>query len=308
MSVFLAACDICGGRSFKPLYPGTIHDYDHDPARYYASSRQEAGYLPIVQCQNCGLVMTNPRDDAQTLARVYAALQDPVYDSERKNRSVVARQRVELIRRLTGANHLPLLDVGCATGIFAGTARAAGWQATGIEPSSWSIQEARKAFPDVTFINNSVEETSFPDGSFNVITFWDVLEHVASPSQTLRAVTPWLAENGWLLINVPNVDSLPARIMGKRWVLLLREHLWYFSPKTIRQILEPVGYQIVDIQQNLVTFSLANILRRLSQYFPKRQASPSNQPHPFLDLLNAVAVRFPMGEMIVTARKTKSST
>jgi 2-polyprenyl-3-methyl-5-hydroxy-6-metoxy-1,4-benzoquinol methylase len=247
--------------------------------------------------------MINPRDDPETLARVYSSLQDPVYDSERMNRCSVARRRVKRIRQVTKGKADRLLDVGCATGIFAGAARDAGMQVTGIEPSAWSVREARKTLPDIRFVPGSVETCSFAEESFDVITLWDVLEHVASPRRVIGTLTPWLAENGWLFINVPNIDSLPARMMGKRWVLLLREHLWYFSPETIRQLLEPAGYDVVDIRANLVTFSLRNILKRIAQYSPEKLKFLSQQPVHSFDLLNAVVFRFPMGEMTVIAQK-----
>jgi len=63
-----------------------------------------------------------------------------------------------------------------------------------------------------------------------------VLEHVHSPVEVLECVRDWLSPGGFLFLSLPNADSLVAKAMGRRWVLLLREHLWYFSPDTISRL------------------------------------------------------------------------
>ncbi len=87
--------------------------------------------------------------------------------------------------------------------------------------------------------------------------------------------------------------------MGKRWVLLLREHLWYFSPATVEPLLRACGFDLVETRPNFVRFSLANIAGRLAQYPALRAA----QRLPNVDWLRRPAIRFPMGEMNVVARK-----
>jgi 2-polyprenyl-3-methyl-5-hydroxy-6-metoxy-1,4-benzoquinol methylase len=299
MTVSCVPCGICGGNTFQPVYPGTIQDPDDQPQAYFSSSRVKAGYLPVVQCKQCGLVMTNPRDDAKTLEQVYQSLEDMDYDAEEGNRVRVARQRIRLIQHLTSLPRPRLLDVGCATGFFAGEAQNAGWHSTGLEPSGWSIQRARLRYPMANFVQGFVEDTVFPAEAFEIITLWDVLEHVADPSAILGRLHQTLAENGILVMNVPNIASAPARLMGKHWVLLLREHLWYFSPATIGALLESQGFSITGVQSNMVWFSVGNILRRLSQYTSRKK--PFSPP----GWLHSLSVRFPMGEMIVFAKKSR---
>ncbi len=303
MTTSLSPCGLCGGSTFRTIYPGTISDPDQRPEQYYASSRTVAGYLPIVQCQNCGLVMTNPRDDAATLAAIYANLADEVYDAEEQNRQRVARQRIRLIAGCATQAAPRLLDLGCATGIFAGAAQAAGWQAHGLEPSAWAIRQARQRFPAVAFSQGKIEDAVFSPGSFDVITLWDVLEHVPEPALTLKKIHPWLAEDGWLLINVPDIASLPARLMGKHWVLMLREHLWYFSPATLEKLLEQCGYQMIETRANTVWFSLGNIFRRLAQYSAKPAGKRPPGRRKGAGWLDSISIQFPMGELTVMARK-----
>lgn len=301
MGLTSVSCAVCGSEHFTLLYPGTIPAGDPTPPfLYYASSRQKAGYFPIVRCNECGLVMTNPRDDIESLSQIYSALQDPIYEAEDTNRRRTSEEHLGLVHRYWPRPGR-LLDIGCATGSFVCLAQQAGWQATGLDASHWSVAQARRRCSGANFVPSLLEEADFPAGTFEVITLWDVLEHVASPAGTLQRVYHWLVPGGFLFLNLPNSHSLTAKIMGRYWVLLLREHLWYFSPATIQHLLRQNGFVPAGIRPNFVRFSFANILGRLAQYpgWAGRVADKV-QRVPFLKQLS---IRFPMGEMNVIAKK-----
>lgn len=296
MSEQVSVCPLCGGNQFTRVYPGNI-DSSADPKRYFSSSRQIAGHWPIVRCDGCGLVMSNPRDSQADLARIYQSLNDEQYQVEVSNRAILADERLRYIERWQKPARL--LDLGCSTGIFCGRAAACGWAASGVDPSAWSIAQARRAFPSATFIQSTIERLDIPDNSYEVVTLWDVLEHVADPRIVLTRAFRWLAPGGLLVMNIPNIQSLTSRMMGKYWVLLLREHLWYFSPPTIRHMLEQNGFVLQGVHSNQVRFSLANLFTRLSQY-PHMNAL---QKLASIEVMNAISVRFSMGEMTVAAVK-----
>ncbi|PKO15242.1 MAG: hypothetical protein CVU39_11595 [Chloroflexi bacterium HGW-Chloroflexi-10] len=289
-------CDLCGETDFEMLYPGNLR-MDIEPALYFSSSRLYAGHWPVVRCRNCRLVQSQPHDDEHTLNDVYQHLADENYHAEEDNRIRVATERVRILRRWMPNGRL--LDVGCAGGFFTAQAGQNGWQVYGLEPSQWALQSAQKRWPQGEYVRSSLQEAHFPAHSFDLITLWDVLEHVPHPGKALAQLTPWLKPGGWLALNIPNVESLPARLMGRHWVLLLREHLWYFSPGTIRRYLHALDYEVPVIQPNWVRFSLGNIFTRLAQYnglgFTTRLAA--------LPGIQRLSLRFPMGEMMVLAKK-----
>ncbi|MEW5869516.1 MAG: class I SAM-dependent methyltransferase [Chloroflexota bacterium] len=300
MALLEAACDLCGGTAFEVRYHATIPATSSDPALYYSSSRLHAGHLQIVRCQECGLVMTNPRDDPETLRQVYTALQDPVYDIEEHNRRRTALDHLKFVNRhLSPAARL--LDVGCSTGFFLAEAQAAGWQVTGIEPSTWAAQLAQQRLPGAQIHPAALEEIDFAPQAFEAVTLWDVLEHVASPTQVLQRLEAWLSPGGWLFLNVPNIDSWQAHWMGRRWVLLLREHLWYYSPATLQATLAKTGFEMISVRPNYVWFSIENVLRRAAQYPGILKSSA--QVFLKSDRLKRLSIHFAMGEMQVAARK-----
>src|SRR5690242_9293805 len=299
MTLLAVPCAVCHSRTFKQLYPSTLGPGTAGGSQHFGSSRTDAGHLAIVRCVRCGLVMSNPQDDGDTLAAVYASQEDEAYEREWENRRHSALRHLRLI----GA-HRPgqgrLLDVGCATGIFASTASENGWTVTGIDPSDWTIARARARCPGATFLVSRIDDLEFPAAGFDVITMWDVLEHLPSPFKSLERARQWLAPDGLLVLSVPNAASLCARLLGRRWVLLLREHLWYFSPQTMASLLSAAGFTLVRTRTKLVRFSLASICGRLAQYSGAHESMTTWLSR--ATGLRRVSVSFPMGEMDVVAR------
>jgi SAM-dependent methyltransferase len=301
VSLVLVPCAVCGGRDFQLLYRGTL-DPTRLPGSYFSSSRQSAAYPDIVRCQACGLVMANPRDDEATLSQVYAELSDGVYEEEDANRARAAEEHLALVLAQSGQRGR-LLDVGCATGFFVAAAAGAGFDVSGLDASRFAIERARRRCPEAAFQVGALETARFAPGSFDVITLWDVLEHVHAPRDALLRVCEWLSPAGLLFMSLPNSASLAARVLGPRWVLLLREHLWYFSPGTLGRLLTDTGFDLDRTRVKWVSFSLGNVARRLGQY----PGSLGRIMRSLADrgVLKKASVRFPMGEMDVVARRIR---
>jgi len=300
MTLVHVPCPVCEEAEFSLLHAATISDPREAPERYFSSSRERAGYLSIVRCKGCGLVLQNPRDDAETLARVYASLADDVYDAEEANRARDARQHLDRLEaHHPGRGHV--LDLGCASGFFVAAAHGRGWRAQGADASPRAIERARQRCPSARFSVGTLESLEFPPHALDAVTLFDVLEHVDDPLGALTRVGRWLADSGLLALSLPNAESWTARALGPRWVLLLREHLWYFSPLTITQLLDHAGYDVLETRSKWVSFSLKSVAARLGQY-----PGPLGRGARLLRgsrHLGHVSLRFPMGEMHVIARR-----
>ena len=152
------------------------------------------------------------------------------------------RQRLALL----GGNSpppTPLLDVGAGKGRFVAYARARGLDARGIEPSG------RASAPHVEPI--ALEDADFTD--LGAITLWHVLEHVEDPAAALARVRGWLRPGGVLLVGVPDLDSLQARIGGPRWYHLdLPRHRTHFTALGLRTLLERSGFTVEHEQRRLL--------------------------------------------------------
>lgn len=210
----------------------------------------------IVKCASCGLVYTLPRLPPAAIKDMYqvdywqsAQAKDFGYTDYLRDRELYLRtyrMRRELIRK-----HKPtpgrVLDVGCAAGYFLQTMRELGWQTVGVELSEYMARHAREqmGLPDVRA--GSIETQDFAEQSFDVITFWDVIEHLEDPRPSLKRAAQLLKRDGIIVIETQNVESTFAKLMGKRWQhYKYEEHLYHFSPKTLPRLLESVGLRQVE--------------------------------------------------------------
>ena len=237
-------CNLCGSNDSVLLYPSTI-----DPAvqieDYSAFRCTSTGYgkhHAIVKCTRCGLVFANPRNNGHEVLEKYAKVEDPLYFEERQGRVITFEKHLRPLHQLVGApDGRKLLDVGAHIGIFVEIANKAGWQATGLEPSRWSVEVARQLGTEL--IEGTLATSNLPQGYFDIVTLWDVIEHLSDPMAEINHVFHVLKPGGWVVIHTMNIESLFAKLMGAKWPWFMEMHLYYFSEQTLRQLLEGANFQ-----------------------------------------------------------------
>src|SRR5207248_2019375 len=138
-----------------------------------------------------------------------------------------------------------LLDAGAGRGRFVAAARVAGYDARGIEPSTRGVEAAREIY-GVMLEQAGIEEAEVEPGSIAAVSLWHVLEHVEDPGSALRRIAGWLAPGGALLVGVPNLASLQARLGGPRWFHLdLPRHRTHFTAAGLQALLTRSGFEVV---------------------------------------------------------------
>jgi len=145
-----------------------------------------------------------------------------------------------------------LLDVGAGRGRFVATARAAGWRAEGIEPSARRVEAAAASY-GVALTRAGIDDAAIEPGSFDAATLWHVLEHLHDPRAAVERLGGWLRPGGLLLIGVPNLRSLQARVGGPRWFHLdVPRHRTHFTPDGLRHLVQDAGLEVVAVHQVLL--------------------------------------------------------
>jgi 2-polyprenyl-3-methyl-5-hydroxy-6-metoxy-1,4-benzoquinol methylase len=229
-------CNLCGHVRFKPLWV--------------------IRHLEIVQCQACGLIYTHSIRtwDYQTSSgQNEGALRDyqRYYWPARKASALKVWDQLESFRNLGR-----LLDVGCGFGFFLDEARRQSWEVVGVEPSLDQAAWARKNLRLRVLADLGSPELQL--GQFDVVTIWDVIEHVTDTRALLRRCRELLRPGGLLLVKTPNADGLLLR--GPQWLrpyLLLyrhlvypanpREHLYHFTPKILAQLFREEGFSVLTM-------------------------------------------------------------
>ncbi len=237
-------CNLCGQDDWRVRIPSTIRQNGQiDVSAFRCTSPGYGRHAQIVECCNCGYVYANPRWAGDDLLDAYEAVEDETYVAERLGRELTFRHHLREMEKHVGVgNGRSLLDVGAYIGVFVEIAVETGWQACGVEPSEWAAAQAQGRGLNV--IHGTQDAPEITGCQFDVITMWDVIEHVDSPSDEMAKAYQLLKPGGWLVAHTMDIGSLTARLMGARWPWFMDMHIHYFSQQTMRQMLEKNGFQV----------------------------------------------------------------
>jgi 2-polyprenyl-3-methyl-5-hydroxy-6-metoxy-1,4-benzoquinol methylase len=304
MSVTLSediACNLCGARESTLLYPSTLVSTTPNASDFRCTSAAYGVHPPIVRCRVCGLVYANPRWESSVVQASYCVAKDPTYVEEREGRVLTFSRNLAPLEALVRSSTRRLLDVGCHIGIMVELAKARGWEAWGVEPSTWAAEQARAR--GLRVITGTLETAGVADDYFDVVTMWDVIEHLTDPAAELHQVHRVLKPGGVFAIHTIDIESLFARLMGRRWPWLMEMHLYYFSPRTLGKMLAQTGFEIMRSSAQGRFLRLGYLSTRIEPY--------SKLAYRALDAivarlnLSAVAIPVNFGDLFTMyARKT----
>ena len=248
------ACDVCGAE--KP--------------RFVLESNGLDG--PLVECTDCGFRYVGNRKSDLTFGResaetTTARVRDAnccfcslPMDEERRLARLNAKWRLDLIRKFKPSGKL--LEAGCARGDFLSIARE--WfDIYGVEPNPELAASSREIAP----VHQDIIER-VPWADFDVVASFHVVEHVDSPRSFIRAAAARMRPGGLLVIETPNIDSLPFKVFRARWRQFIPEHYFFFDPKTIARLLSAHRLETREVMSIGKYASLNLVMNRLSRFLP----------------------------------------
>lgn len=146
-----------------------------------------------------------------------------------------------------------------------GEALKYGYEASGIELSQWFVERAKAN-------NLPIFLGSFPNAStdqqYDVITLIDVLEHVQNPLQLMADISAYLSKDGITVIVTPDVSSIAAKLLNKKWWHYRIAHISYFNRRTLLLAAENSNLEIIQWERPSWYFSMDYLLDRLNNYLP----------------------------------------
>lgn len=204
----------------------------------------------LSQCSECQLVFQNPPIEVPQL---YSDHYFGVEQDFLTNLSFIEMKRwsfgkaIVPILNKVGLLEGRVLDIGCGTGALLDVLSARGFEAFGIEiGKSWEF--ASRRHPN-RIHHGSLQSAHFKDGFFDLVTMFDVIEHLHDPVGVLREVRRILNPSGWVYILTPNILSINARLLGRHWYQYKpNEHLFYFSPPSLDNLLCICGFEDAVIE------------------------------------------------------------
>jgi SAM-dependent methyltransferase len=253
-------CAICGpGAPSTEVYAANFTSGDFNPDVYSARRLPDRVHYRLARCDSCGLLRSDPVADADLVTRLYRA-SSVDYSAEVPNlRRTYGRHLQRLMPLLRGRESL--LEIGCGNGFFLEEALAQGFRdVRGIEPSE---PACAMAAPSVAagIVNDVVRRGQFDEESFDVICLFQVLDHLASPVETLREIFRWLRPGGLVLALNHDAGALTNRVLGERSPIIDIEHTYLYDQRTGPDMFRRQGFEIVRVVQVWNTYSLTYLVR-----------------------------------------------
>ncbi len=265
----------------------------------------------VRRCARCGFGWATPRLSDAGLAAMYSedsywrsrspkTLGYGDYRAEEPLYLRTFRRRLEFALR-NGPRSGAALDVGCAAGFCMEAMRQLGFEAHGVEVSATIASHAVEHFGFDSIHIGTLQGSPFPDRSFDLITMWDVIEHVIDPRGLLAKARALLKPDGLLVLETQNIDSLFARALGRRWHHYKHaEHIYHFTPATLRTLLDSSGFAVEVLTPRFggKFISLDFVAERAARIHPLLSAAlrPAAKLQPVSFYCNV------MDEMVATAR------
>ncbi len=236
----------------------------------------------VYQCRICGLRYIDPCLSEEAMAGVYESnenltkfhdFHEGYYDygdlSKKSKTLIDFRRALSMLE-----NHVAersIFDVGFGNGFFLAAARERGWKVCGIDSSMKNLELTRKKFSlELTCANFDIYEPD--DTKYDVVSFWDVIEHCSDPYKFIKKAAQMLKPNGFVLIGLPNDRSLLRIISAAIYQLsfgkiksgiartYFLEHVAYYELKTLSELMKRNRFVIRDFfytSTDLAKYSLA---------------------------------------------------
>jgi 2-polyprenyl-3-methyl-5-hydroxy-6-metoxy-1,4-benzoquinol methylase len=262
-----ATCPICSG--------GQVHELLVAPDRFHLRKQM----YRLLRCQSCSAVwLASPPRPLEMWQHYTEDYHKAIVTAGEGAAAIRWKPQVKLISQHKSGG--AILDIGCSSGGFLSTMKSPAWKLYGIEMEESTAERARATTGAEVFVGDAVA-APFAPASFDVITCFDVLEHVYSPRQFLTKVREWLKPGGIFYSMMPNIDSWEARLFGTHWFgLELPRHISHFSPRSLRYLMSELGFEEVCVKTPPVSYMersanyvCSSVLEQMG-YTPAPQAKP----------------------------------
>lgn len=300
------ACNLCGSTEYEVVYkepPFLSTQSEEKIASYYSYSSiflgGEKPHHQIVKCTECGLVYAFPRRGSTGITLSYKETPpDTSYLLTQEDRRRKFAGEVQSLTRFVRQGRI--LDIGCSIGIFLEEAQRQGFDAWGVELSRWASGQA--AAKGLRVFNAPLQELNLENESFDIVTMWDVIEHLPDPRAELREINRVLKPGGLLVITTPDFTSLLSKVLGRAWQSVSLQHIYYFTPPTLGKMLSACGFSVVKRTTDPRISSLENLF---SYFKNRRLIYPAMRRLLTMTGLGRLSVRIDPKDMIkVFSRKT----
>lgn len=257
-------CNLCDSEKFDLLFHGNLQPGDLKRFSQYAH------YSDIMRCRDCGFVMQKFEHDHETILEYLRSekyLDDEIVGLNLEEKHYQFDVLIKYMKSICKLEGKTLFDAGANTGLFLNQVKAMVGSVQGVEPSEEAASTARKMF-GLDVQQAVVSEANISDNNFDIITMWDVIEHLYNPHLDLEFLFKKLKPGGIIFISTHDIEDMYARLTGAGYPFLMYQHFYHFSKRTLRMMLEKNGYKVLGAKSFRKSFSLFYLYHVLGKMWP----------------------------------------
>lgn len=246
-----SACLLCGSTHFVPL-----------------PTFQHAG---LQQCRDCGFVFAVQIPTVAELTAHYNTYSRNDYISP-----ITVKRYEELLDGFEAYRKTnKIIDVGCGNGHFLKVALQRGWEVYGTEYTDEAIAQCKAK--GILMQQGELNPANYATESFDVITSFEVLEHINTPHQEIKHFHTLLRQGGLVYLTTPNFNAVSKNLLKENWsVVEYPEHLSYYTPKTLRKLFEKHNFKTLEVLTTGVSIGRIQLAKSKQQVIANQEHTTSN--------------------------------
>lgn len=225
----LISCPLCGSHQSTPIY--VVDEHHRSDLR---------SSIRIVKCTSCSVVyLSSPDHSFQSDLYEYYSEHMLCTHSSPNAASLNSISYLRVLRKLqkyTSSSISSILDVGCGDGSFVEVCIKHGFNCQGIDLSASAVSLAQARRLPVTL--TSAFDSNFNSKTFDLITLFEVIEHVDEPLKLIDRLASLLSDSGLLYLTTPNYSSVERFILQSKWPVFHSEHITYFTSYQMRRLIQ----------------------------------------------------------------------
>jgi 2-polyprenyl-3-methyl-5-hydroxy-6-metoxy-1,4-benzoquinol methylase len=256
-------CWVCGSDKNKFLW-GKEFNNELVSSDVAITNDQYGKTLPLYECLNCSFVYAYPLPE--NILSLYENLEDEVYIESLNPRFKEMKHLLKMALKFY-PDAKNILDVGAGVGLMVRAAKENKLDATGVEPSRWLVQQAKKLF-NIDLIEGIVPNKELGGKKFDMIFAVDVIEHLSEPVKFLNTLKNYLKDDGIIFIATPDSKSFIAKKLGRKWWHYRLAHIGYFSHQSMKEAVSKADLKIEKFGRQNWYLPLGYLSKRLSNYLP----------------------------------------
>lgn len=262
----------------------------------------------IFICGSCGLAFVSPIPRVGRILGTINKVSGTFYKEyvkEKKYYDVYFGEKLEEIKKIKSTGFL--LDVGCGPGTFLKLAQEGGFKVSGVELSNEAVSFCKKEGLNV--YHGTINSNKLRSKRFDIITAFQLLEHVQKPDKFLNGIYRRLKPNGIILLTTPDREGIAPRILGKHWFGYYNlEHNYYFTITSLKNLINKAGFNTLTYKRESIrSINFKYIYNRMINYYYTNDTSVNKILNKFefipklLD--NKIAFKVPWASISLIAKK-----